>query len=67
MVLSLTCLYWVVTGVHFWFTDYAITFLEEDPTSVYICFAAISITGPTSGIVIGNKVIKKLGNSKKAV
>jgi hypothetical protein len=57
----LTLLYFVVTGIQFWCSDYFKIELGESANTVFITFSIVSITGPTIGIVLGGFVLNKLG------
>ena len=66
---SLTGLYYIITGIQYWISDYWITTLKVPETTVFICFAVISITGPVLGVVVGGNVTTCLGgyNSEKSL
>lgn len=66
---SLTGLYFIITGIQYWVSDYLITELGQDESVVFITFAIISITGPVLGVVVGGNVTTALGgyNSEKAL
>jgi hypothetical protein len=51
----------VITGIQYWFSDYLITYLYIDKSTVYISFAIISITGPVLGVIVGGNVCASLG------
>ena len=67
--MSITFLYWVLTGIQYWFSDYLITELKADPSIVFVTYGVISITGPVIGVLVGGNVISFLGGykSKKAL
>lgn len=67
--ISLTFLYFVITGIQFWVSDYLITDLKVNENTVFITFAIVSITGPVLGVIVGGNVTTALGgyNSKKAL
>jgi len=44
---------YVSTGVQFWLTNYFIEVLLFDRDMVFIVYATISITGPTTGCAFG--------------
>jgi len=69
MCLALTVLYFVLTGVQFWFSDYLITVMNVNKGTVFTMFGAVSITGPVLGVVVGGYVTTALGgyNSEKAL
>ena len=67
--MSIKFLYWVLTGIQYWFSDYLITELKADPNIVFVTYGVISITGPVIGVLVGGNVISALGGykSKKAL
>lgn len=58
---SITCLYFVVTGIQFWFSDYMITEMGVDKSVVFTWFGIVSITGPILGVFVGGKITTALG------
>jgi sugar phosphate permease len=69
ITMSITFLYWVLTGIQYWFSDYLITELKVKPSTVFISYGVISITEPVIGVLVGGNVISALGGykSKKAL
>lgn len=61
MCLALTLLYYIISAIQYWISDYMITVLKQEEAVVFVCFAFISITGPILGIVVGGNVGTKLG------
>lgn len=61
---ALAFLYFVVTGIQFWITDYLVTQLGADPPSVVIAFALTSLTAPTAGVFFGGWAVDKVGGYK---
>mmetsp|Transcript_16621 Transcript_16621/g.28326 ORF Transcript_16621/g.28326 Transcript_16621/m.28326 type:complete len:236 (+) Transcript_16621:1764-2471(+) len=61
LCISLTGLYWVITGIQYWMSDYMITQIKIDPHTVFIGFGIVSITGPVLGVVVGGNVTTHLG------
>ena len=64
-VLAITFIYFILTGIQFWVTDYLITTLDMDEGSVHIAFGLISITGPIFGVIIGGNVTSYLGGFRE--
>lgn len=58
---AISSLYFVITGIQFWISDYLRTVLGQEKEKVFMSFALISITGPTSGVVIGGTILDRLG------
>ena len=69
LCLSLTFLYFVITGIQYWVSDYLIETLKVTRNQVFVTFAIVSITGPVFGVIIGGNVTTYLGgyNSKHAL
>merc|ERR1711970_207245 len=69
MVISNTFIFFIMTGIQFWVTDYLVTTLEVPEATVISTFGIVSITGPVLGVVIGGNVTSYLGGfrSKKAL
>ena len=61
-VLSLSALYFVVTSVQFWATDYLINGPNKySAHTVMLCFIVTSATGPIAGVLFGGWVVDKIG------
>ena len=58
---ALTALFFVLTGVQFWFSDYLITVMKVNPSTVFSMFGVVSITGPVMGVLVGGYVTTALG------
>lgn len=54
-------MYFVVTGIQFWFSDYMITEMGVDKSVVFTWFGIVSITGPILGVFLGGKLTTALG------
>lgn len=61
MCFSVTFLYYVVTVIQFWFTDYLITVMHMEAGYVFMTFGLVSVTGPVMGVIFGGIVSTKLG------
>ncbi len=66
MTLGLAALFFVVTGIQFWITEYLIRVVGAPTASVLGAFAATSATGPTVGVFFGGWFIDRLGGYKGA-
>ena len=69
MSTALTVLYFVLTGIQFWFSDYLITVINIDKSTVFDEFAIVSVTGTVFGVLAGGYISSLLGgyNSKKTM
>lgn len=65
VVLTLTGLYYVVTGVQFWATDYLITHMHGNPNTVYTLFIVCSASGPVLGVFFGGYICDQFGGYRK--
>jgi MFS family permease len=61
MGLSVTLLYFVVTGIQFWFSDFLITVMNLEKEVVFSIFGFVSISGPVFGVIFGGVISSKLG------
>lgn len=60
--LGLSTLYFIITAVQYWATDYMIDVLgEKDRSKVILCFSVICISSPTLGVLVGGLVSGRLG------
>lgn len=65
-VLALASLFFIITVVQFWATDYMKkVLLISNKDSIKLSFAIICITSPTLGVVIGGIVTTKIGGYEK--
>ena len=53
MSAALTVLYFVLTGIQFWFSDYLITVIKINKSIVFDEFAIVSVTGTVFGVLAG--------------
>ena len=65
-VAGLCALYFVVTGVQFWATEYLTVVLGESLATVIGAFTATSATGPVLGVVFGGWYVDRAGGYKDA-
>lgn len=64
IVLSNSFIFFILTGIQYWVTDYLITDLGAEMNTVHLTFGIVSITGPVLGVVIGGNVTSALGGFK---
>jgi len=60
-MLSVTCLFFVITGVQFWISYYMNIVLGINEQTVFVCFSIVCITAPTLGVIAGGFIIQKFG------
>ena len=67
LVVSISGLYFVVTGIQYWITAYMIQVLGASPDTAAIYFVVITLTGPIVGVVVGGILTQYVGgyNSTK--
>lgn len=61
LLLSLTMVYFVSTGIQFWITDYWVEVLGVEKERATIWFAGLAITGPVIGVIVGGIVFSRIG------
>lgn len=69
VLMTLTILFYIVTGIQYWVTDYMLNILKQEKTVVFICYAVVTITGPVLGTIVGGSISSCLGGyqAKKSV
>lgn len=69
IVIANSGIFFILTGIQYWVTDYLIDELDADRGKVYVTFSIVSITGPVLGVVIGGNVTSRVGGfrAKKAL
>ncbi len=60
-MLAISCLYFVITGIQFWITDYMISVVKLPEQVVFLSFGIISISATVAGVIIGGISIHRLG------
>ena len=60
-MLAISALFFVVTGIQFWASDYLINVLEVPIGYVFPTYAITTATGPVLGAIFGGIVSHKLG------
>ena len=58
---SLDGLYFVITGIQYWITDYLINRLNQPESTVFITFGVVSISAPILGVIVGGNITTYLG------
>ena len=68
LLIALTGIYYLTTGIQFWITDYFIIVLGTTKNEAFTTFAVCSLTGPILGVVLGGFFFTRIGgyNSPKA-
>lgn len=69
IVMANTFIFFILTGIQYWVTDYLIDEIGAPRNKVYVTFAIVSITGPVFGVIIGGNVTSRVGGfrAKKAL
>ncbi|CEL95178.1 unnamed protein product [Vitrella brassicaformis CCMP3155] len=62
--LSMASLYFVVTGIQFWTTDYLVNVLQCDRAHVIALYTFTAVTAPLCGVPAGGWISDKLGGYK---
>lgn len=68
-VMSLATLFFIITVIQFWGSNYLVSVLKMDEQEVYIAFTVTCITSPTFGVIAGGLITSKFGGyeSKPAI
>jgi len=61
ITLSLTSLYFVITGINFWMTSYFIKVIGATRHQVVITFSICCITAPIMGVLVGGCIVDRFG------
>lgn len=61
LCISITGLYFIVTGIQYWISDYMISELKQPEEVVFTTFGIVSISGPVLGVVVGGNLTTKFG------
>jgi len=67
-LLALTSLYFIVTGIQFWISDYMRSVLKMEKEIVFISYAFLTLSAPVTGVIVGGIITDKRGGytSKEA-
>ena len=57
---TMSVILYVSTGIQFWLTNYFTEVLQFDKNAVFIAYAIVSFTGPTTGCAFGILLIIKV-------
>ena len=60
-MLSSSSLFFVVTGIQFWISDYMRIILKQDQQTVFLCYSISSLTAPVIGVLLGGTVLDRYG------
>lgn len=60
-MLTISCLYFVITGIQFWISDYMLLVLGFPESSVYTIYGICSITSTLFGVIVGGIIVHKIG------
>ena len=62
--LCISSLYFIVTGIQFWVSDYMLTMIINDKSIVFPGYVICTITAPTLGVLVGGLLSHKVGGYK---
>jgi len=57
----LTGIFYILTGIQYWVSDYMINEMGQPESKVFITFGIVSITGPVVGVIVGGNITTALG------
>lgn len=61
ITLSMSVLFWVTTGVQYWFSDYLIREIKVPSETVFVAFSVIMLTAAIFGVLAGGWAVSYLG------
>ena len=64
ITLGLCSIYFIVTGMQFWMTEYLIDILQNDAVTVSLALSVTSITAPLAGVLVGGTAADQYGGYK---
>ena len=62
--MGLCSIYFIVTGIQFWMTEYMIGILHIKPVVVVVVFSIVSVTAPLFGVLVGSTFADSYGGYK---
>ena len=57
----MSSLYFIITGIQFWVSDFFITVLRVPRQTVFIAFPVVCISGPVLGLITGGVIVTRIG------
>lgn len=60
-MLGLVGLFFIVTGIQFWVTDYFSTVLGTTQTQAYLIYISVGALGPLMGVIVAGQVFDRIG------
>ena len=57
----MSSLFFVITGIQFWISDYMRIILKKDQQTVFIAYSISALTAPTFGVLLGGILLDKYG------
>ncbi len=57
-------IYFIVTGIQFWMTEYLVDILQVEPVTVNLVFSLCSVTAPLLGVLVGGTIADRYGGYK---
>lgn len=60
-MLSSSSLFFVVTGIQFWISDYMRIILKQDQQTVFLSYSITSLTAPVIGVLMGGHILDRYG------
>jgi hypothetical protein len=67
IMLTMSCLYFTLTGFQFWIPDYMKNVIGIDEKTVFFSYTICCITGPSAGIVTGGVITHYLGGYNEPI
>jgi len=60
-IIAISGLYFVVTGIQYWISDYLRNVLHAPASSIFVVYLIVSLTAPTIGVIVGGAIVHNCG------
>ena len=61
VLLTMTFLYLVISGIQYWITDYVVSVLEQTKETAFIIYIIVGALGPVGGVAFSGCVFDRMG------
>jgi len=60
-LVTLTCMYSVISGIQFWITDYVVSVLMRSKSEAFIIYIIVGALGPIHGVALSGVIFDRIG------
>ena len=60
-LVTLTCIFLVISGIQFWITDYVVSVLQRSQKEAFIIYIIVGALGPIHGVAVSGFVFDRIG------